>query len=123
VYIQTEDQTLRLGWELTVEMENNWFYTVVDELDGSVLNVNDWVSSAPAYKVLPFGVEDPSFGTRETVVKTANLDVSPLGWHDTGAEKYAFVSVVFFFARRGFALLLSFIALPCSPFSLFLFRL
>jgi extracellular elastinolytic metalloproteinase len=89
VYIQTEDKSLRLGWELTVEMSDNWFYTVIDELDGSVLNVNDWVSEAvPSYKVLPFGVEDPSFGNREVVTKTANTDASPLGWHDTGSTKF-----------------------------------
>ncbi|KAI9288249.1 Fungalysin metallopeptidase-domain-containing protein [Umbelopsis sp. AD052] len=80
-YVQLDDGTLQLVWDLQVEMEDNWFHGQVNAHDGSVVALMDWVSDATHYKVFPFGVNDPSEGSQELLTDPHDPISSPGGWH------------------------------------------
>lgn len=78
-YIYTEGE-MRLVWDLTVDLIDNWYNVHVDSESGKLLSVIDWVSQA-SYNVFPFGLNDPSDGERSIVQDPANKIASPDGWH------------------------------------------
>jgi extracellular elastinolytic metalloproteinase len=88
-YIVNEYGRLQLVWSMQVEMQDNWFDAAVDMEGGKVLQMVDWVSEfAPdAYRVYPFGVNDPLEGDREYLKAPEDKVASPLGWRDVGGGK------------------------------------
>ncbi|KAF9585256.1 Fungalysin/Thermolysin Extracellular metalloproteinase 5 [Lunasporangiospora selenospora] len=87
-YIQTEDGTLELVYDLQVQMKDtdNWFHVQVNANSGKVMQVVDWVSDA-TYNVFPMGTNDPAEGERKLVVDPEYPPASPLGWNRQAQNK------------------------------------
>ncbi|KAF9916182.1 Fungalysin/Thermolysin Extracellular metalloproteinase 5 [Lobosporangium transversale] len=87
-YIQTEEGTLELVYDLQVEMKDtdNWFHVQVHAETGKVMQVVDWVSDA-TFNVYPMGVNDPEDGKRKLVVNPEHPKGSPLGWNRQAQNK------------------------------------
>lgn len=84
-FIQVDNgKALKFGYELVMDMGENWLHSFVDGETGQVLQNIDWVHGA-TYNFQPFGVNDPLDGERAIV---SGLDVDPissrLGWHNNG---------------------------------------
>ncbi|KAI8812358.1 Fungalysin metallopeptidase-domain-containing protein [Cladochytrium replicatum] len=95
VQIQSDEEAprkLRLVWDVEVEMEDHWYHAQIDAKTGDVRQMVDWVADA-AYRVYPFGTNDPHQGPRELVVDPADPDASPLGWHSQSATKNFSVTI------------------------------
>ncbi|CAG8457263.1 4534_t:CDS:2 [Ambispora gerdemannii] len=92
VYVQTDEGKLQLCWDLKTEMENNWYHGQVNAHDGKVVQLIDWVADA-SYNVFPIGINDPSDGSRETVIDPADKLASPLGWHSQSRKKNFTVTI------------------------------
>ncbi|KAG9303280.1 hypothetical protein G9A89_013606 [Geosiphon pyriformis] len=92
VYLQLDDDTLQLCWDVKAEMENNWYHAQVNAHDGKLVALIDWVADA-AYHVFPLGLNDPSDGVRKLVTDPADKIASPYGWHSQGRSKNFTVTV------------------------------
>jgi len=101
-YIQAAEEKLNLVWTFEVAMDHaensNFYQTTVDATSSEVRSVADWVSSAPVdhhhhideeeedgpealYKVIRWGLNDPSEGNRTLEAGVRDLSYSPYGWH------------------------------------------
>jgi extracellular elastinolytic metalloproteinase len=101
-YVQTEDGKLNLIWHFEVAMDHaansNFYQTTVDATTGEVRSVVDWVSSSPIshrheeveatgessealYKVIRWGLNDPTEGNRTLEQGVRDFTYSPYGWH------------------------------------------
>jgi extracellular elastinolytic metalloproteinase len=85
-YLLLEDHQLTLVWDMVVDLLDNWYHAHLCAKTGKVLNLIDWVSDS-AYKVYPFGVNDPNAGHRKLVVNPPHPIASPAGWHILGSKK------------------------------------
>ncbi|KAJ1963257.1 hypothetical protein GGI12_002163 [Dipsacomyces acuminosporus] len=79
-YIQLSDGSLKPVWNLNIEKEDDWFDAQVSTEDGQIYAINNWVSNADSYKVLPKTVNTPDDGERQLVVDPADKKYSPKGW-------------------------------------------
>ncbi|CAG8492994.1 1_t:CDS:2 [Acaulospora morrowiae] len=86
-YIQLDDQSLQLTWDIQVEMEDNWYNAQLNAYTGDVISLIDWVSDA-TYNVFPLGVNDPSDGKRELLEDPYDIVASPSGWHTQGKKNF-----------------------------------
>ncbi|CAG8579634.1 241_t:CDS:2, partial [Racocetra persica] len=86
-YVQLDDQTLQLVWDIQVEMEDNWYNAHVNANTGELIALMDWVSDA-MYNVFPVGTNDPSDGSRRIVENPYDIIASPLGWHSQGKNNF-----------------------------------
>ncbi len=107
--------SLRAAYEIHIRESsgNHWWNAIVSASDDEILQDQDLVLhcefhhvKAPnhdcghdhsenlqatipnSYRVLPLYVESPSHGDFTLEVDPADLDVSPLGWHDDGTTSY-----------------------------------
>lgn len=105
-YLQGEDGRLNLVWRLEVPMDfahnSNFYQVTVDSTTGAVRSSVDWVSGAPVdshaheiasattahdaelealYRVIRWGLNDPSEGNRTTESSDGDRTASPYGWH------------------------------------------
>lgn len=107
-YIQTEDGQLNLVWHFEVAMDHaensNFYQATLDVTSAQVRSVVDWVQSSPAqhqhhygvnsvkdnvnesdpeamYKVIKWGLNDPSEGNRTLEAGVRGNVYSPHGWH------------------------------------------
>ncbi|MCO5566016.1 hypothetical protein L7F22_019691 [Adiantum nelumboides] len=104
-YIQTEDGSLNLVWRMEVPMDHaqnsNFYQITVDATTGEVRTSADWVASAPAhafeeeedtpeayYKVMRWGLNDPSEGNRTLEAGAFDESASPYGWHTVPNKKH-----------------------------------
>ncbi|KAI8979534.1 Fungalysin metallopeptidase-domain-containing protein [Mycotypha africana] len=84
-YIQTENGDLQLVWDLQYELHDNWYNGHVNAYDGTIVALNDWVSSASAsYNVIPFGYNDPNETLQQLLKNPHDTWASPDGWHAQG---------------------------------------
>jgi extracellular elastinolytic metalloproteinase len=83
-YVQKENGELQLVWDLQLELEDNWYNGHINAHDGTVLSMVDWVSSAAAYNVIPFGSNDPNDSERKLLKDPHDTWASPDGWHSQG---------------------------------------
>jgi extracellular elastinolytic metalloproteinase len=80
-YLMNAQRTrLTLVWSLIVDLNQNWLHAHVDASNGRVESLVDWVSHS-SYEVYPFGVNDPSEGTRAIVNDPEIKKASPIGWN------------------------------------------
>ncbi|EPB87397.1 hypothetical protein HMPREF1544_05823 [Mucor circinelloides 1006PhL] len=84
-YIQKENGDLQLVWDLQYELHDNWYNGHVNAHDGTIIGLVDWVSSAAAYNVIPFGYNDPNDGKQQLIKDPHDKWASPDGWHAQGA--------------------------------------
>ncbi|KAI8638727.1 Fungalysin metallopeptidase-domain-containing protein [Parasitella parasitica] len=83
-YIQQENGDLQLVWDLQYELHDNWYNGHVNAHDGTIVGLIDWVSSAAAYNVIPFGNNDPNDTKQQLVKDPHDKWASPDGWHAQG---------------------------------------
>lgn len=87
VYLQTDD-SLTLTWRVETDIVSNWLLTYVDAQTGEqVHGVVDYSADA-TYEVYPWGVNDPTEGSRVVLTDPFNSKTSEFGWHSTGTEEY-----------------------------------
>ncbi|KAI8065377.1 Fungalysin metallopeptidase-domain-containing protein [Gilbertella persicaria] len=84
-YMQNEKGDLQLVWDLEYELHDNWYNGHVNAHDGTIMGLVDWVSSAAAYNVIPFGYNDPNDSKQQLVKNPHDKWASPDGWHAQGA--------------------------------------
>jgi extracellular elastinolytic metalloproteinase len=99
-----------LHFQFEVEMEDNWYETVVTmQHPHRILSVVDWASDAPipnephgrteaTYKVFEWGINDPSEGPRTFQKESSDKLASPWGWHSLPVANDPLVSEA---ERRG----------------------
>ncbi|CEP09408.1 hypothetical protein [Parasitella parasitica] len=83
-YIQQANGDLQLVWDLQYELHDNWYNGHVNAHDGTIVGLVDWVSSAAAYNVIPFGNNDPNDSKQQLVRDPHDRWASPDGWHAQG---------------------------------------
>ncbi|OBZ90636.1 Extracellular metalloproteinase 4 [Choanephora cucurbitarum] len=83
-YIQNEKGDLQLVWDLEYELHDNWYNGHVNAHDGTIISLVDWVSSAAAYNVIPFGYNDPNDSKQVLIKNPHDKWASPDGWHAQG---------------------------------------
>lgn len=86
-YIAVSAYVLEPVWDLTWEMEENWYHAQINMYSGRIHAVIDWVSDA-MYTIYPLGINDPSEGDRTTVIDPHDIISSPGGWHTQGKVNY-----------------------------------
>src|SRR6266542_29310 len=75
-YLQLDDMSLQLVWDLQIEMENNWYHAHINAHTGKLEALIDWVADA-TYNVFPHGLNDPSEGGPELLVDPHDDIASP----------------------------------------------
>ncbi len=117
VYRQTET-AVRLAWDVSIEMivEPHWWNIRMDAMTGSFIDQNDFTiecqssdahaemdpfmspnpgssfGATPSYRVFPFPIEAPTFGSRSLLTNPSSALASPYGWHDingVAGEEYS----------------------------------
>lgn len=88
VYFQKADGSLALTWRVETDILSNWILTYVDAASGEeVHGVVDWAADA-SYQVYPWGINDPSEGSRVTVSNPWDTTASEFGFQSTGTTTY-----------------------------------
>ncbi|KAM0193463.1 hypothetical protein ACHAPI_007784 [Fusarium lateritium] len=88
VYLVDENKSLKLTWRVETDVLDNWLLTYVDaEKTDKVVGVVDYVAEA-TYKVYPWGVNDPTKGSRVTVEDPWNIATSEFTWLSDGSANY-----------------------------------
>lgn len=101
-YVQRPDgKGLALTWSFEIDLLDNWYEAHISaahdaEDVNTALLVVDWIRDSPtyeaasskagpeldyAYRVFPWGTNDPSEGKRHIVTNPAYKDASPYAWH------------------------------------------
>lgn len=91
-YLLEEDGSLSLVWDMVLDLQENWYHAHICARSGKVLQVLDWVADS-AYRVIPFGTNDPNDGPRKLITNPQNSKASPAGWHTIGHAKNKTTSV------------------------------
>ncbi|KAF2013944.1 extracellular metallo proteinase 2 [Aaosphaeria arxii CBS 175.79] len=87
VYFQTGG-ALALTWRVETDILSNWLLTYVDAKSGDqVHSVIDYSADA-TYEVYPWGINDPTEGSRVVVTDPWNDEASEFGFHSTGSESF-----------------------------------
>ncbi|KAI7762481.1 hypothetical protein LZL87_008827 [Fusarium oxysporum] len=87
-YLVDENKELKLTWRVETDIVDNWLLTYVNAAKtDEVVGVVDYVNEA-TYKVYPWGVNDPSKGSRSTVENPWNLAASEFTWLSDGSNNY-----------------------------------
>ncbi|KAF2644537.1 extracellular metallo proteinase 2 [Massarina eburnea CBS 473.64] len=87
-YVQTDQGSVALAWKVTTDIDTNYLYTYVDATEkGKIHHVVDLAADA-TYEVYPWGLNDPTEGTRQVITDPWDTTASPLGWHSTGDESF-----------------------------------
>ncbi|KAF9888560.1 hypothetical protein FE257_008492 [Aspergillus nanangensis] len=88
VYFARPDNTLSLAWRVETEMNSNWLLTYVDaETAETIHGVVDYAASAK-YEVYPWGVNDPSEGSRVILEDPWDDEASEFTWISDGDTRY-----------------------------------
>ncbi|KAL7785881.1 Fungalysin metallopeptidase domain-containing protein [Trichoderma ceciliae] len=89
VYLVKEDGTLSLTWRVETDIVDNWLLTYVDAATNKeVHGVVDYVSDFATMEVFPWGLNDPSEGSRQVLTDPWRLDASPFTWFGDGTTNY-----------------------------------
>ncbi|KAH7027945.1 extracellular metallo proteinase MEP [Microdochium trichocladiopsis] len=88
VYLVKSDNSLALTWRVETDVLDDWLLTYVDaENNSEVHSVVNYVAEA-GFQVYPWGVNDPTEGSRVTLTDPANQQTSEFGWFSTGTTSY-----------------------------------
>ncbi|KAM0704098.1 hypothetical protein Q7P35_008330 [Cladosporium inversicolor] len=87
MYLQQDGQ-LKLTYRVETDILSNWLLTYVDaNTKEEIHGVVDWAADA-SYQVYPWGINDPSEGSRSTLSNPWDTTASEFGWHGTGSTTY-----------------------------------
>ncbi|CAI6334791.1 unnamed protein product [Periconia digitata] len=88
VYIVTSEGNLALSWKVVTDIDTDYLTTYVDATNSDqVHHVLNFVNEA-SYEVYPWGINDPTEGTRITISDPWDKEASEFGWHSTGSDTY-----------------------------------
>eukprot|EP00479_Gromia_sphaerica_P007881 TRINITY_DN2804_c0_g1_i1.p1 TRINITY_DN2804_c0_g1~~TRINITY_DN2804_c0_g1_i1.p1 ORF type:complete len:376 (+),score=82.71 TRINITY_DN2804_c0_g1_i1:413-1540(+) len=83
-YLQLEDNSLRLIWQVNVDLMDCWYDASVCAETGDVLQLDDFVDWF-TYDMYSLGANDPEDGQPRSIVpEHRDADYAPFGWHDRG---------------------------------------
>ncbi|KAI8712130.1 Extracellular metalloproteinase MEP [Fusarium sp. LHS14.1] len=89
VYLIDGEQNLKLTWRVETDVLDNWLLTYVDaDKTEKVVGVVDYVADLATYEVYPWGVNDPSKGSRTVVEDPWNIATSEFTWISDGSANY-----------------------------------
>ncbi|KAL2672933.1 hypothetical protein Neosp_013651 [[Neocosmospora] mangrovei] len=89
VYLIDSEQNLKLTWRVETDVLDNWLLTYVDaDKTEKVVGVVDYVADLATYEVYPWGVNDPSKGSRTVVEDPWNIATSEFTWISDGSANY-----------------------------------
>ncbi|KAJ9144171.1 Extracellular metalloproteinase [Pleurostoma richardsiae] len=91
VYFVKPDGSLALSWRVETDIMDNWLLTYIDaETNQEIHGVVDYVAHATTatYLVYPWGINDPSEGSRQTIVSPWDIGASPFTWVSDGSTTY-----------------------------------
>ncbi|KAF2218306.1 fungalysin metallopeptidase [Elsinoe ampelina] len=90
VYFQQADGSIKLTWRVETDISevSNWLLTYIDaETKKEVLGVVDYSADA-TYQVYPWGLNDPTEGSRQSLVDPFDKTASEFGWQSIGTTSY-----------------------------------
>ncbi|KAF7553705.1 hypothetical protein G7Z17_g3441 [Cylindrodendrum hubeiense] len=89
VYLVKPDSSLALTWRIETDVSDNWLLTYIDAATNEkVLGVVDYVADFATYKVYPWGIMDPTEGSRSVVTDPWNTVTSEFTWNSDGTTNY-----------------------------------
>ncbi|KAF2002104.1 extracellular metallo proteinase 2 [Amniculicola lignicola CBS 123094] len=88
VYLQTSDDSIALTWRIETDVMTNWLLTYVDAISGSEVKAVVDYSADATYQVYPWGLNDPTEGSRELLTDPFDDKASEFGWHSDGTTSY-----------------------------------
>lgn len=89
VYIAQKDESLVLTWRVETDIMDNWLLTYIDAKTGEDIHgIVDYVSDLATYNVYPWGVNDPSEGSRQLITDPWNSKASEFAYHSDGTINY-----------------------------------
>lgn len=88
VYVQTTEGKLALAWRVETDIMSNWLLTYVDAATGSQVHAVVDYSADASYQVYPWGINDPTEGSRVIVTDPWDKVASEFGWHSTGTQSF-----------------------------------
>jgi extracellular elastinolytic metalloproteinase len=84
-----DGEDLKLTWRVETDVEDNWLLTYVDASSTTeIVGVVDYVSDLATYEVYPWGVNDPTEGSRTIKTDPWLLSASPFTWIGDGTTNY-----------------------------------
>ncbi|OAL57494.1 extracellular metallo proteinase MEP [Pyrenochaeta sp. DS3sAY3a] len=83
VYVQSADGSLKLTWRIETDILSNWLLTYVDAENGNQVHAVVDYSADASYQVYPWGINDPTEGTRAILDDPFDSYASEFGWHST----------------------------------------
>ncbi|KAI8625894.1 extracellular elastinolytic metallo proteinase [Xylariaceae sp. FL1651] len=88
VYFVKSDGNLVLTWRVETDLLDNWLLSYVDAATNEeVHGVVDWVAQA-TFEVYPWGLNDPTEGSRVVLTDPWDLGSSAFTWLSDGTTKY-----------------------------------
>ncbi|KAH7085763.1 extracellular metallo proteinase 1 [Paraphoma chrysanthemicola] len=88
VYLVKADGTLALTWRVETDILSNWLLTYVDAATNEDIHgVVDYSADA-TYQVYPWGLNDPTEGSRSIVSNPWDTAASEFTWQGTGSTTY-----------------------------------
>ncbi|KAF2124432.1 extracellular metallo proteinase MEP [Dothidotthia symphoricarpi CBS 119687] len=88
VYIQDTEGKVTLVWRLETDILSNWLLSYVDAKDGSKVHAVVDYSADASYEVYPWGLQNPTEGSRIVIEDPFDSQASEFGWHSTGSDKF-----------------------------------
>ncbi|KAJ4323555.1 hypothetical protein N0V84_004296 [Fusarium piperis] len=89
VYLIDGEQNLKLTWRVETDVLDNWLLTYVDaDKTEKIVGVVDYVADLATYEVYPWGVNDPSKGSRSVVEDPWVIEASEFTWLSDGSANY-----------------------------------
>ncbi|KAJ4199328.1 hypothetical protein NW759_016115 [Fusarium solani] len=89
VYLIDGEKNLKLTWRVETDVLDNWLLTYVDaDKTEKIVGVVDYVADLATYEVYPWGVNDPSKGSRSVVEDPWNIATSEFTWLSDGSANY-----------------------------------
>jgi len=88
VYLVKSDGNLALTWRIETDIMSNWLLTYVDAATNEEIHgVVDYSADA-TYQVYPWGINDPTEGSRVTISNPWDTAASEFTWQGTGSTTY-----------------------------------
>lgn len=88
VYFVKGENDLVLSWRVETDIMDNWLLTYVDANGEEVHGVVDYVSDFATYQVYPWGVNDPTEGSRVVLTDPWLGSASEFTWQGDGTTNY-----------------------------------
>jgi extracellular elastinolytic metalloproteinase len=88
VYLVKEDQTLALTWRVETDIMSNWLLTYVDAATNSEVHAVVDYSADAVYQVYPWGLNDPTEGSRVSITNPWDTKASEFGYQSIGTTSY-----------------------------------